>query len=355
MPLAECSSALVSTLLPALSASSDSTAPPLKCSLGLVTYAILIQQKAHAQLPDLPDLSDPITFLKQALRLGAAGMQVPLGIREPAYCQNLRQLAEQNSFFVESTSVLPKTESDLSRFDTEMQTARQCGASIVRTVILPGRRYEQFKSFPEFKAAVQQGKAMLRLAEPVARRHQIRLAVENHKDQRTEERLQLLKEFDSEFIGATLDVGNNLALLEDPLATAEAFAPWTLTVHFKDQAVASYEHGFLLADVPVGQGSIDLPAILSLLQKKCPKARLSLELITRDPLQVPILADSYWPTLPDLPASQLSRMLHLLKKSGHPAPFETISTLPLAAQVKAEQRNITDSFKFAAEKLGLKA
>lgn len=355
MSLIECNQAIPVTTLPVLSQRPSGVAQRVKCSLGLVTYALLIGQKAGTENPKLPNLADPLNFLRESSRLGASGMQVALGIKESSYIKKLRAFGEENDLFIEGTSVLPRTEAELDRFEKEMQTASQCGASVVRTVIMPGRRYEQFKTEAEYQAAAEQGKRMLQLAEPIARRSKLRLAVENHKDQLIEERVQLLEHFSSEYIGVCFDVGNSLALLEDPMKTAEAFAPWILTVHFKDQGVARYEDGFLLADVPVGQGAIDLPAVLSLLRGRCPKARLSLELITRDPLKVPVLTESYWPTLGRVPASRLAAALTLLKRNKNPEPFEVISNLPLVEQVKAEERNITDSLKFAVNQLGLTA
>jgi hypothetical protein len=38
----------------------------------------------------------------------------------------------------------------------------------------------------------------------------------------------------------------------------EALAPFAFSVHLKDQALQSYEDGFLLGDIPLGQGSFDL-------------------------------------------------------------------------------------------------
>jgi hypothetical protein len=41
----------------------------------------------------------------------------------------------------------------------------------------------------------------------------------------------------------------------------------TFTVHFKDQALREYEHGFLLADSPLGQGSFYMPGIAAILER----------------------------------------------------------------------------------------
>ena len=91
---------------------------------------------------------------------------------------------------------------------------------------MPGRRYEEFKSLEHFRRAEAAGVRSLELAEPVLARHRFRLAVENHKDHRVAERLRLFEHLGSEWMGACVDVGNNIALLEDPVETVRALAPW---------------------------------------------------------------------------------------------------------------------------------
>ena len=135
------------------------------------------------------------------------------------------------------------------------------------------------------------------------------LAVENHKDHRDEQRIALFEHISSEYVGACVDTGNSFALLEDPIETIERFAPWAHSVHLKDQAVKPYEDGFLLGDIPLGQGFIDLKRIVRILREKKPEIRFSLELITRDPLKVPVLKTKYWATFPEVPGSDLARTL----------------------------------------------
>jgi hypothetical protein len=76
-----------------------------------------------------------------------------------------------------------------------------------------------------------------------------------------------------------------------------------------------------------------------------------LELITRDPLKVPVLTDDYWTTMPDLKAVELSRTWAMIKQRGSRQPFPSISALPLTEQVAMERRNIEESFRYAAEHL----
>jgi 3-oxoisoapionate decarboxylase len=330
----------------------SSTGPALRTSLGVVTYCFDIAKKASAELPGLPNLTRPLIFLEECWGVGAGGAQLSFGILPHDEIKAIRAFKEKTGMHLESTVDSRLSVTDPARLEAEFTTLQALGINIARTVLFAGRRYEQFKSLPEFKAALEAARQTLRRVEPMARRFGIRLAIENHKDQRTEERLQLLSEFSSEWIGACFDVGNNLALLENPIATAEAFAPWTLTVHFKDQGLREYDEGFLLADVPLGAGAIDLPKIISIVSAKRPAARFHLELITRDALRVPTLSDSYWGTLADLPARVLASHLEFLK--GHKAgqPFPVISGLPLRERVAAERANIEQSFAFASANLG---
>jgi sugar phosphate isomerase/epimerase len=256
--------------------------------------------------------------------------------------------------FVEGIVSPPRSVGDVDRFEAEIQTATRAGARVVRTVIIPGRRYEQFHSLDEFREFDERGRRSLRLAEPIVRRHRVRLAVENHKDHRLAERVKMLRQLDSEYIGACLDMGNNLALLEDPVTVAEGLAPWAFSVHLKDQAVKPYAHGFLLADIVLGQGCIDLPKIVQVIRKARPEVRFSLETITRDPLKIPCLTKEYWATFPDVPARDLARTLRLVRRQST-EHLPQVSALSLDDQVAMEEETVRGCIEYARTRLGLVA
>ena len=339
--------------LAAVSRSASANLVKKRVGLGLVTYCFGIAARNHATLPEAPNFSDAKVFLREADKLGANAVQIPFGICEAERVWAIRDLAESSGITLESTLSLPKNDADLGRFEAELKTLRELGVKIARTVLLPGRRYEQFASILDYAAAMRRGTKALSDAEKLARRHGVKLALENHKDQTTEERLSLLEQFSSEWIGACLDVGNNMALLEDPVEVARAFAPWTLTVHFKDQGVRESAEGFLLADVPVGEGAIDLAEIVKIVRQKKPGALFHLELITRDPLSIPVFNESYWRTLDAIKAPKLGATLALLKERSSKSAFPLISKLSPVEQVRAERDNIEQSLRYSAEQLGL--
>jgi hypothetical protein len=150
-----------------------------------------------------------------------------------------------------------------------------------------------------------------------------------------------------------LDTGNSIALLEDPMDVVEALAPWTLTTHFKDMGLEEYRDGFLLAEVPFGKGILDLARVVERSRKARPAIRFNIEMITRDPLQVPCLREPFWTTFPDLPARHLARSLCLVRDHPKSAPLRKISPLPLEARLRIEEENVRSCLAFAKHNLGL--
>jgi sugar phosphate isomerase/epimerase len=333
-------------------AAGESGKQHVKSALGLVAYCLSIQRRVSKRLDASMEMFEPRRFLEAGHKLGAGGIQVSLGVRDADYCERLRQMADQLEMYIEGILAPPHQESEVARFAAEVETAARAGVKAVRTVIIPGRRYEFFDSLKKFREFDERGRRALERAAPIAEKHQVPLAVENHKDHRIEERVALLKHIDSQYVGACLDTGNNLALLEDPVEVAEALAPWAKSVHLKDQAVREYEEGFLLGDVPLGQGCIDLKTIVTIIRGQCPEVEFSLELITRDALQVPCLGDKYWATFPEVPASDLANTLAMIRcRSAE--KLQQVSALSPEEQVALEMENVTNSLKYAREELGI--
>lgn len=321
-----------------------------KTRMGVCVYCLGI--RARAERARGTDLTDPVNFLEHCRQLGAGGIQVPLKTNDTAYNAKLRQRAESCGMFVEGIAGLPRDRADVERFEAEVRTAKQSGANVIRVVMIPGRRYERFISADEFRKSGGRGLESLQLAEPVAARHGVRLAVENHKDHRIAERLEVFRRLSSEYVGACVDTGNSFTLLEDPIEVVEAYAPWALSVHLKDQAVAEYDDGFLFADVPLGQGFLDLAKMVAILRGAKPEVRFSLEVITRDPLKVPCLTGPYWATLADVPSRDLARTLRIVSRNRRDdLPY--ISDLSLDEQVKQEEENVRSCLAYARRSLDL--
>lgn len=318
--------------------------------MGLVIYDCNIRRRWMKEREPNFDLHHPLHFIKHCQSLGAGGMQAVLGGLPKHEAKELREFCERTDMYLESIVRLPKNEFDVSRFAAEIQVAADCGALAARTTVIPGRRYEQFQTLEGFRNAESAARSVLELAAPIVEKNRMPLAVENHKDQRIDERIELFEHIGSEFVGACLDTGNSFALLDGAYEPIEALAPYAFSVHLKDQALQGYPKGFLLGDIPLGQGSFDLKRMVKLILKHKPQARFSLELITRDPLQVPCLTEGFFDTLPDVTARDLVSTMrfvddHAVDRQQH------VSSLPLEQQVQLEDANVRASLKYAGDVL----
>ena len=324
---------------------------PASSPIGLVIHSFPVRSAGDRDRPPAERFADPIRFLEYGRSLGARGIQVAIGAREPAYADDLRGRAETASMDLEGIASLPRDEGDLARFEAEIRTAKRAGAAIVRTAMLSGRRYETFDSLASFRQFADRAANSLSLATPVVVRHGVRLAVENHKDLRSEELVAMLKKLGSDHVGVCVDTGNSMALLEDPNETVEALAPLAITTHFKDMGVEEYERGFRIAEVPLGTGILDLPRIVRVLRAAHPEIPFYLEMITRDPLDIPCLEDRYWATFPDLTARHLARALAYVR--AHPAgrPLPRVSQLGRDERIRAEDENIRQCLAYARDHL----
>ncbi|MBT8294249.1 MAG: sugar phosphate isomerase/epimerase, partial [Eudoraea sp.] len=299
-----------------------------------------------------PPFTDSLQMIEHCSSAGFGGVQFSVSGWDIAYAQKVKKRVEELELFFEGQIRLPKDNSDLQRFTAEVSAAKEAGADVIRTVCLSGRRYETFNTMSAFREFRTKSISSLRLAEPVVRKLGVKLAVENHKDWRIAEMIEILKLFDSEWVGVTLDTGNNISLLEDPMEVVEALAPYAFTVHLKDMAIEEYEDGFLLAEINLGEGFLDMDKMITIIKKHNPDIRFNLEMITRDPLKIPYLTEGFWATFDEIPASELAGFLYKIKKEESSLPLTVVSKNPADEILALEIANNNASLKYARQRLG---
>lgn len=329
------------TALPALAAARSllAAAGAAKSRIGICTFSCHQHWKAVGAKHAGVKFTDALSFYRYARELGAEGVQTPLRPAEPAVAKQMREQVEKDGGYYEGELRLPKNESDLATFEKDVQLAREAGATVARAVFTSGRRYEVFKTLADFRAFQAQTEKTLALIEPVLRKHQLKVAIENHKDHTADELAALMKRTSSEWIGVLVDTGNNLALLEEPQAVIETLAPFALSVHLKDMAVQASDDGFLLSEVPLGTGMLDLPRIITTLRKANPALVFNLEMATRDPLKVPCLTDGYWTTFPERKATHRDAALARVEANPPRQAVPNIAGKPVAAVLAEEEAN----------------
>ncbi|MBI5281859.1 MAG: sugar phosphate isomerase/epimerase [Candidatus Solibacter usitatus] len=317
-------------------------AAPARTSMGLTPDAYAILRPARTALE----------FMETAYAAGAGGVQATLASFEPAYLKQVRARAEQLGMYFELLAPLPQA--DTSQFEAAVRAAKEAGATSIRSVCLSGRRYETFNSLEQWNAFAAESKARLARAVPIVEKHKLPLGIENHKDWTAAEMPGLLKSYSSEYLGACIDFGNNISLLDDPMELVEALAPFVINTHIKDMGVEEYQDGFLLSEVPLGQGILDLKRMVALLQAKRPGVTFSLDMLTRDPLKITCLTDKYWLTFPERNGRYLARALAMVRANKPRQPLPRVTGLEREAQLRLEAGIIAECVAYARDHLNLR-
>lgn len=342
---------VAASMLPTPAWASDAAAPR-RTTLGIDDFSYNIRRRAE-QAGYTPTVThDPLAFLKYCHSIGAGGLQCAIGRRDDAYARSLRAYVEDNGLFIEDSVGLGGL-IDPERFEASVRSARVAGARAIRTAC-GGRRYEQFDRREQFDEFARRAWKAIEAVAPIVEKHRIPLAVENHKDWLIPHLIERLRRMSSEYVGVCVDTGNSFALLEAPMDVVTACAPWAHAVHLKDMAVCEYEDGFLLADVPFGEGSLDLPRIVEIIRAAKPTMAFSVEMSTRNPLKVPCLGEKYWATLSDVAGVHLARALRYVRAhASRPEALPNIDNLSVDEQVALEDQNVRKCLRYAADHLNL--
>jgi sugar phosphate isomerase/epimerase len=157
-----------------------------------------------------------------------------------------------------------KNEPMLDEMIEHISYAKIIGAPVMRTV---GSsllfRFEPHG--PQLEKLAEMFKKAVKVAEEL----DIKLAVENHLDYGYDEYLALLEEVDSEYLGLTFDTGNFIRLLDEPVKGMEKLGKYVYATHIKDLKItpgAAADEWFFFSSVAVGDGYVNVPELVKMLQ-----------------------------------------------------------------------------------------
>jgi 3-oxoisoapionate decarboxylase len=331
-------------------AAAATTNPYGKRGLGAAPTGFMARMRVNREA------KPPVDWVDYCHGLGLGGVETSAPPTDPEAINKYRDKIASYDMHVIFNVRLPNTEADVPAFEAGVKAASQIGAYGLHAALTP-RRYEALDSVEAFKQSFRKNQQSVALAEPVLSKYKLRLAIENHKGWRSAEQAAWLKRVGSEYVGVHLDFGNNVSLCEDPMQTLDTLLPYVLSGHIKDMAVEPYEDGFLLSEVPLGDGFLDLKTMVKKLRQKDPNMALDLETITRDPLKIPVFTGKYWASFDDsyspLPGRDLARTLMLVKKNPPKKPLPRTSGLSPSDRLKLEDENNLASIQYARQNLGL--
>jgi sugar phosphate isomerase/epimerase len=233
-----------------------------------------------------PDTSMTIEdFLARTVELGAEGVSLEscfLPQREPDYlselCGRLDELELERVYAWGHPNGLlggksPEAYEDMLQ---SIEQARAVKAEVMRVVGNNGRYRHD-----EHEKQIDRLSALFADAVKEAEAQGIRLAIENHQDFTLEELATLFANVDSPYLGLTFDSGNCLRILDDPVKGLERLADRVFATHIKDIRLLRgmpADRWQFFACVPAGEGVVDLPRIVGILQQSGYRGMLTVEL-----------------------------------------------------------------------------
>ena len=264
----------------------------------------------------------------------------------PEYLRGLRRMLDQRGMALE-LGVNARTLESEDSFAPVAAAARELGVERLRIACLGGRRYETFAEMKSWQEFAAHWKQVLRRSEPLLKKYRLRVGIENHKDWLADELVEILKSVSSPHLGACIDFGNNLSLLEDSLEVVRKLAPYVVTTHLKDMALRPIADGFELSEVRLGEGITPLAEIITILRRVRRDVPIVLEMITRDPLNVPFRTDRYWATYPARDASRIERFERNVLAKASTRPLPRVSDLAADQALAVENDNLRRCSEYA--------
>ncbi len=190
----------------------------------------------------------------------------------------------------------------------------------------------------------------------------VKIAIENHKDMQAWQIKQVIEEAGKDFVGSNLDFGNPTYVMENPMTTLETLGPYAVTTHVRDTAVYEVPRGAAVQWTALGDGSVDLKALVKRYREICPDASFQLEIITgRPPETLAYLEPAFWNTFQGMRAADLASFVALAKAgrpfSGHMVIEDVEGQNPAPqfheALVYQQRYDLERSFKYAKQVLGV--
>lgn len=287
-----------------------------------------------------------LALVDYAARIGARTLQLSsLGDFETldaAYLERVKQSAAQKGVWLDAGigCICPlaggwrAADGDPATYLAKgLRVAKALGASAMRCYL--GNINDRRKTPVEQLTAAALGglRSVRTLAEDLG----VKIAIENHGDLTARETRRLIEDAGRGHVGACLDIGNPLWVLEDPLLTVEVLAPYIVSTHLRDSALYAHPRGAAFQWLALGDGTMPVREIFAKIRQVAPQSPLHLEIITGRPAQVlAYYEEDFWKNFPSLPAADFARFAALVKNGR---PYEggmIVADIPGGAAAPAE-------------------
>jgi sugar phosphate isomerase/epimerase len=270
------------------------------------------------------DLS-PLGTLEWAVAHGADGVSFSgltpewHGRMDAAALSGVRTFAADYGLYLEwgGAQHIPRDMTSWARkdlFEINRRAAREAaaiGARVVRSCSGGLMRWDDVN--PATGVLLRETAEALRAQQTMLREYGVVLAIETHFEFTS---FELVRLFDlcgaapGEWLGICLDTMNLMTMIEHPVMATERLLPWVVSTHMKDGGVLSTGEGLVTFPVPIGEGLIDLAAIIRRLDTLERPVHLSAE-DHGGSFLLPIRDEAFVSRFPDMAGAELRALLEL--------------------------------------------
>lgn len=151
----------------------------------------------------------------------------------------------------------------------------------------------------------------------------IKVAVENHAgDMRSSELKALIEAAGKSFVGANIDPGNAMWVMEEPLAHLEALGPLTVCSSVRDSMVWEDENGAVVQWTAVGEGLVDFKAYAKRFAELAPGVPLNIETISGFAKPISWKSAEFMKMFPKVTESDIAPFIAMSKRGRKLEPFK---------------------------------
>lgn len=295
--------------------------------------------------------------------------------QDPAHWAEVKEWAKETGLHLQSGGggFLPKGgamsgaeyDAAVANLRHQIKRSKAMGSPIVRCVCASDR---QSLPWPTDEQNLELVLKLLRAVRSEVLDAGMKLAIEVHKDFQAWQHRMIIEEAGKDFVGSYLDTGNPVFVMEDPMQTLETLAPYVLTFHLRDSVVYEHPKGIAVQWVPLGEGTVDFPALIAKAREILPAGvHIFIKPITgRPPYVHPVHDDAFWARwYPKARARDYARFVALAKK-GRPyegavvmedVPGRRVPEAYVSAMNHQQRLHMQRSIDYAKSvlKLGVKA
>lgn len=246
-----------------------------------------------------------------------------------------------------SKSFKDKHGSDIEHLKKTIQVAKLVGSPVARCYL--GNRGDRKGAGlqPHIDRVVEVCKA----AESDAKDSGVKIAIENHAGDMTAWQLKnLIEQAGPDYVGATIDSGNAVWTMENPVKNLEILAPYALSSGIRDTAIWREGDKIKAHWMAMGKGLVDWGAYFKIWKTVCPKIPVHLEIISQYGTSFSPKSDSkFWALYPDIRDEDYKAFTNLASKWQGQAP----TPHPKRTSREFMQQDLETSLAYCKKELGL--